>query len=178
MYINTTTLTQHSEADIRAANPNTSFPVPFVAPEVYAYVFPAPAQYDPATQYAVETTPVLTAKGHYEQAWIVTDKTAEVIAAEAAAAAQAFQTSVVTATQARLDTFARTRNYDGILSACTYATSAIPKFAGEGQYAVNARDSTWATLYTLMGEVQLGSRTMPTTVDEVMALLPELVWPV
>jgi len=95
-----------------------------------------------------------------------------------AQAAQAFQTAVVTATQARLDAFAHTRNYDGILSACTYATSAIPKFAGEGQYAVNARDNTWSTLYTLMGEVQAGTRTMPTTVDEVMALLPELVWPV
>ena len=32
---------------------------------------------------------------------------------------------VVDATQRRLDDFARTRNYDGILSACTYATSTV-----------------------------------------------------
>lgn len=87
MYINTTTLTQHSEQDIRAANPNTSFPVPFVAPEEYAYVFPSPAVYDPITQTATETTPVLTDKGHWEQAWTVTNKSAEVIATEAEAKA-------------------------------------------------------------------------------------------
>lgn len=95
-----------------------------------------------------------------------------------AQAAQAFQAAVVTATQARLDTFTNTRNYDGILSACTYASSAVPKFQSEGQYCVNARDNTWATLYTLMGEVQAGTRAMPATIDEVVALLPELTWPV
>ena len=83
MYINTTTLYTASEADIRAANPNTSFPVPFVPPEGYEFVFAAPAVYDPVTQYATEGTPVLTVKGHYEQSWVITDKSAEVIAAEA-----------------------------------------------------------------------------------------------
>lgn len=108
------------------------------------------------------------------------DEVAEIDARKAdaiAQAAQAFQAAVVTATQAWLDTFANTRNYDGILSACTYASSAVPKFQSEGQYCVNARDSTWATLYTLMGEVQAGTRPMPATVEEVIALLPELTWP-
>ena len=178
MYIHTTTLNQHSEQAIRAANPNTSFPVPFVPPEGYAYVFPAPATYDPVTQTATETTPEQTVLGHWEQRWTVTDKSAEVIAAEAAVAAQAFQAAVVTATQARLDTFANTRNYDGILSACTYASSAVPKFQSEGQYCVNARDNTWAALYALMADVQAGTTPMPATIDEVVALLPELTWPV
>ena len=84
-YINTTDLTIHSEADIRASNPNTSFPVPFVPPDGYAYIFPAPATYDPVTQTAVETTPEQTVLGHWEQRWTVTDKSAEVIAAEAEA---------------------------------------------------------------------------------------------
>lgn len=99
-------------------------------------------------------------------------------AEEQAQAAQAFQAAVVTATQARLDAFAHTRNYDGILSACTYATSSVPRFAADGQTAVDLRDATWATLYTLMGEVQAGTRPMPGTADEVLALLPELTWPV
>lgn len=88
-----------------------------------------------------------------------------------------FIDQVTEATQSRLDTFAKTRNYDGVLSACTYASSTVPKFQLEGQYCVNSRDSTWATLYTIMSEVQGGTRPMPTTVDEVMALLPVLEWP-
>ena len=83
----------------------------------------------------------------------------------------------VATTQARLDTFARTRNYDGILSCATYATSTVPKFQSEGQYAVTARDATWATLYTIMGEVEAGVRPMPTTWEEVEAELPTLTWP-
>lgn len=177
MYIHIPTLTQHSEQAIRAANPNTSFPVPFIAPDEYAYIFPAPAAYDPVTQTVTETTPEQTVLGHWEQRWTVTDKSAEVLAAGTALKAQAFQNSVVQATQARLDEFAKTRNYDGILSACTYATSTIPKFAMEGQAAVNLRDSTWATLYSLMEEVQAGTRVLPSTVEDVLLLLPELVWP-
>lgn len=78
--------------------------------------------------------------------------------------------------QKRLDSFARTRSYDGILSACTYATSLIPKFKAEGLYAVEARDNTWAAAYGLLAEVEAGTRPMP-TLDEVIAALPELMWP-
>ena len=87
------------------------------------------------------------------------------------------QTLVVQATQQRLDDFARTRNYDGILSACTYATSAVPKFCIEGQYAVQARDTTWAALYALLAEVQAGTRPAPASFDDVAPLLPVLEWP-
>lgn len=80
--------------------------------------------------------------------------------------------------QQRLDVFAQTRNYDGILSAATYATSTVPKFASEGQYAVVARDATWAALYAMMGAVQDGQRAMPTSYAEVEAELPALEWPV
>lgn len=61
-----------SEAQIRLSYPNTSFPVPFVAPEGYALVFPTPQpEFNPVTQRVQETTPMLTAKGHYEQQWEV-----------------------------------------------------------------------------------------------------------
>lgn len=80
------------------------------------------------------------------------------------------------AIQAHLDTFARTRNYDGILSATTYATSAVLKFHAEGQYAVEARDATWAKAYEIMDAIMSGQRTMP-TLEEVIAELPRLTWP-
>lgn len=83
---------------------------------------------------------------------------------------------IVDAVQQRLDAFAQTRNYDGILSACTYASSTVPKFAAEGQYAVNARDATWATCYQIMSAVMEGKRPMP-TVEQVLSELPLLSWP-
>lgn len=87
MYININSLTTHSEQDIRTLYPNTSFPSPFTPPEGYAYVFPSPPQYDPKLQIATETTPIQTSKGHWEQAWVITDKSAEQLAAEAASQA-------------------------------------------------------------------------------------------
>lgn len=85
--------------------------------------------------------------------------------------------SIVDATQARMDDFARTRNYDGILSLCTYATSAVPKFRSEGQYGVDARDRTWAKLYAILDEVQAGARQMPGGFADVEPDLPVLEWP-
>jgi hypothetical protein len=92
-------------------------------------------------------------------------KTAEEIVAE-------FASKV----QARLDTFARTRGYDGILSACTYAVSTNPKFAAEGQYCVQVRDATWAKCYEILNAVQAGERPVPTW-EELEAELPVLQWP-
>ena len=74
MYINTTTLSQLSESEIRAAFPNTSFGQPFVAPVDYALVFPAPQPtYDPITQRVQVIAPELTALGHWEQRWEVVE---------------------------------------------------------------------------------------------------------
>lgn len=87
------------------------------------------------------------------------------------------QTEIVAATQQRLDAFARTRNYGGILSLCTYATSTVPKFAAEGQYGVTARDATWAKLYEMLAEVEAGTRPIPSGYAEIESELPVLAWP-
>lgn len=86
------------------------------------------------------------------------------------------KTSIVQLTQQRLDDFAKTRNYDNILSACTYATSSIPKFLQEGQSAVNARDTTWSALYTILAEVESGSKPMPKGFTDIEPFLPVLEW--
>lgn len=80
-------------------------------------------------------------------------------------------------TQNRLDAFARTRGYDGILSACTYATDTQPKFASEGQYCVQIRGATWAKLYEIMAEVETGTRAMPSGYLDIESELPLLEWP-
>lgn len=86
------------------------------------------------------------------------------------------QAAVTAEVQKRLDDFAKTRNYDGILSACTYASSNVPRFAAEGQYAVSARDAHWYACYAILADVQAGTRPTP-TLEEVMAEMPPLQWP-
>jgi hypothetical protein len=80
------------------------------------------------------------------------------------------------AVQKRLDDFAQTRNYSGILSACTYSTSLVARFNAEGQYCVNARDTTWAKCYEILDAVNSNSRPMP-TLEQLMSELPVLSWP-
>ena len=86
-------------------------------------------------------------------------------------------TQYTAAVQKHLDDFARTRGYDGIMSAATYATSTVPKFKAEGQYAVEARDATWAKCYEVLAAVEAGSSPMP-TLEELLAELPVLEWPI
>ena len=102
-------------------------------------------------------------------AWVAANTPPEV---QQAAMLAAFTDAI----QRLLDSFAQTRNYDGILSAATYATSTVPKFAAEGQYAVEARDSTWAGAYAILDAVLVGVRPMP-SIEEVIAELPVLAWP-
>lgn len=109
--------------------------------------------------------------------WPVVEMSAEAIAANQAAAAAALQSAIIGGAQQRLDDFARTRNYDGILSLCTYATDTNPRFAAEGQCGVQSRSATWAALYTILAEVTAGTRPVPTGYADIEPDLPELVWP-
>lgn len=90
---------------------------------------------------------------------------------------QALQASIVSQTQARLDTFAKTRNYAGILSLCTYSGSLVPKFAAEGQYGVQLRDDTWSTCYQILADVEAGTRPLPSGYEEIAPELPTPQWP-
>lgn len=94
-----------------------------------------------------------------------------------AGAGERLKVAILNATQARLDAFARERNYDGIMSACTYATSTVPQFAAEGQRCVELRDQTWAMLYQMLAEVETGHRPVPASFDDVKGALPDLTWP-
>lgn len=78
--------------------------------------------------------------------------------------------------QKRLDDFAREKNYDGILSVASYATSKNSVFAVEGQKAVDARDESWLALYTYLGKVQGGVLPVPKTSADIEAVLPALSW--
>lgn len=76
------------------------------------------------------------------------------------------------AVQNHLDAAARLKNYDNILSACSYA-GAPNAFQAEGQKFVKWRGDVWAKCYAVMAEVQAGTRSAP-TIDGLIALLPTL----
>ncbi len=78
--------------------------------------------------------------------------------------------------QEHLDATAREKNYDGILSLCTYATSTNTKFAAEGQAGVEWRDAVWDKCYTLLAEVQAGTRPIPSK-EDLLLMLPSFNWP-
>lgn len=71
----------YTESEIRALNPNTSFPIPFIAPSEFEVVFDTP---NPATnlQVGVQDGTELDSKGNRVIKWSVRDKTAEELEAE------------------------------------------------------------------------------------------------
>jgi len=161
---------------LRKDNPNTSFPKRMTDKSLADWgVYPVTVAAQPdvtATQKAVRNAQPDYVNGAWILGWSVVDKTQEELDAEA----KALQDSYVTAVQAHLDAEARTRNYDGILSLCTYATSTDAKFAAEGQAGVAWRDAVWAKCYSTLVDVATGVRTQP-TVEELVAELPAMVWP-
>lgn len=78
--------------------------------------------------------------------------------------------------QAYLDATARTRNYDGILSLCSYASSPHPKFGPEGRAGVAWRDAVWAKCYEILADVEAQVRPVPSEA-ELLAEMPAMVWP-
>lgn len=169
--------------DLQAQHPGASVPstwLPeFMASEgIVSVVATGQPQHNSITQTLVELSPVFSeARNRWEQQWSVVDLSVEEAAANQARADAELESSVVEQTQQRLDDFARTRNYDGILSACTYSDSLVQRFRTEGQYCLAARDQTWAKLYEVMSEVEAGTRPMPGGYADIEPLLPALVWP-
>jgi hypothetical protein len=86
------------------------------------------------------------------------------------------QKTLTDAVQAHLDSTARTRGYDGILSLASYAPSTVPKFAAEGLAGVVWRDAVWAYCWGVLADVGSGLRPIPTAA-ELVAELPAMSWP-
>ena len=80
------------------------------------------------------------------------------------------------AVQARLDMTAQERDYDNILSACSYVGSAVEHFAREAEALKTWRDSAWAACYAALDNIDAGRAPRP-TLAEFVAALPSFSWP-
>lgn len=177
--INTTTLQvlEFPIWDLRAYLPDISLPEDLTndsrLPAGFVYVAPADVPlYDPTMHKINNGTAVFKSGG-----WTVEYQILDLTSEEIQLAALMMQRMVIDGAQKYLDTFARTKAYDGILSACTYATSSVPKFKAEGQYCVDARDQVWSALNDLLEEVKAGTKPIPKSFADVVGMLPTLTWP-
>lgn len=88
---------------------------------------------------------------------------------------QAVKQRLVDGIQAHLDSVARSRGYDHILSLCSYAASADPAFAAEAQAGVAWRDAVWRYGYQVLVAVEGGTRPIP-TLQGLLDELPPIGW--
>lgn len=164
-------------AQLRMDNPDTSFSNNPNAETLAKYgvanvVATARPEYDSFQYKLLEESPEFI-DNIWQQRWTLVELTA----AERAQRLESLKSDIVDQVQHRLDSFARTRNYDGIMSACTYATDLVEKFRAEGQYCVQARGATWSKIYSILNDVDAGNRPIPAGYEEIESELPELVWP-
>lgn len=177
MYILTPDTYPYSPEQLRRDNPGTSFPDQMPDERladwgVYPVAPTVPPNYDPLTQTLREDTPVQI-NGQWVQVWEVRAASAEEIAQRQ----QAIKDQITVDVQARLDAFAKTRGYDNIVSACSYATSTHPRYGAEGRYCVAVREQTWDAMFAIEADVLAGTRPIPSGYQDIEPELPTLAWP-
>jgi len=106
--------------------------------------------------------------------WLAEGNAPQPVDAETVEQVQARITQQV---QQRLDDFAKTRNYDNCLSACSYVASTNDKFKNEALYCIESRDQTWLKCAEILNDALAGNRPMPDDISDFENELPVLVWP-
>jgi hypothetical protein len=168
----------YSLDDLRMENPNTSFPNSISAETLAEFnvfqVSQTTPDFNELTQTAEMSGCVFNAtSGQWETAWTVRAKTQQELDLDL----ERFKLIAIKKTNERLDSFAKTRDYDTILSACSYAGSTVQKFQIEGQYAILARDLTWSSLYQILADIENNSRSRVESFEDIEIELPVLNWP-
>ncbi len=172
-YLNTKTKEYPlSEFQIRQLHKNTSFPIPFSPTAEYAEVRQSVRPPESPLEYkVVEAAPELV-DGVWTQVW----ETFALTEDEKKAGFAIVQTEISNVVKYKLDAFAMEKGYDNILSACSYATSTFPKFADEGNYAAQMRDSTWVAVHEIFQLAEEGLIDYPKSFADIESKLPTLVW--
>lgn len=125
----------------------------------------------------VEPPPIPEGKRLFwrDGAWVLEDILSEAEAPEPTPPThEEIQKTLTDAVQAHMDTKVKERGYDNIHTARLYALGT--EFREEGIACVVWCDVVWRTCNNILNEVTAGQREIP-TVQELIAELPELVWP-
>ncbi len=75
-----------------------------------------------------------------------------------------------------MDARARERHYDGIMAACSYATSSNPTFSKEGTACLVWRDAVWEKCHAFLDRLEPDERKIPSE-EDFFNSLPPLIWP-
>ena len=79
--------------------------------------------------------------------------------------------------QTRLDDFAKTKGYQNIAVACTYAASSIEEFKKDAEDCVRLRDETWSAVFKIIKDLRDDETSIiPTHYEKFEAMLPSLDW--
>ena len=167
----------YSIGDLRRDNPNTSFPknppdTLLADWDMHIVTVVNDPTYDPRTHKIVNDALPTLVNG----AWLLNKSVVEMTQDEKDTYRARTVRQYELAVQDHMDDKVADREYDSMISACTYATSTNPKYGPEGQACLNWRDAVWDKCYEVLAEVDAGTR-QPPTIDELIAELPVLTWP-
>lgn len=135
----------------------------------------AKPSFDEDTQTCTEGTPVRTA-GVWNQVWVVADKPAPDVAIGLQERQRKRIQAIKAAVQKRLDDFAQTKHYDGILDACSYKGTATLAYRNQAAYCMDMRDAYWVYTLQAIQDIKNNVRPLP-TVAAFLTELPTLTWP-
>jgi len=164
----------YTEDKLKKDFPQTSFPADLSNADLSDFgVYPVTEITKPVENYTkiVEEVQPENINGVWTQKWVVRNATTE----ELLLATQQMVEQYTQAIQKHLDNTARTRNYENIISACSYASGSHPKYSVEGRDCLQWREAVWDKGYEILNDVQAGRRLLP-TIQEVINELPPMVW--
>jgi len=161
---------------LRKENPNTSFPKRMsdsalanwgVYPVTEA---PDPAYDDVTQRVVIDSHPTLVSGN-----WVRQKSVVALSAEEAEAKSKALMDSYSAAVQNLLDSTAKEKGYDNIISMTSYANSGNAKWANEATAAISWRDACWNESLVQMGNY-LATGNKP-SMEDFLAAMPTPVWP-
>lgn len=168
----------YSDSDLRKDNPNTSFPKNLTdAIRTEWNVLPVTvmpgSDYDKSTHKEVKDNVPTLING----VWTIGRTIIPLDAGETEQYRLEQVRKYELEVQKHMDEKVAERGYDSMLSAATYATSKNGRYGFEGKACVDWRDAVWDACYAILADVEAGNRTPP-TVEELLAELPAMEWPV